>query len=72
MQVFITQLQLMEKEENDYLDEKKFKEKQLFLKKLMRLKKKGKYLEETNFFIESVKATPSGKSQYAVVSQFLY
>jgi hypothetical protein len=27
MQVFITQLQLMEKEENDYLDEKKFKEK---------------------------------------------
>jgi|LauGreDrversion4_2_1035121.scaffolds.fasta_scaffold2080966_1 hypothetical protein len=52
----------MEKEENDILDAKKFKEKQLFLKKLMNLKKKGRYLEETEFFIDNIKHLPSVKS----------
>ena len=49
----------MEKEENDYLDAKKYKEKKLFLRKLMSLKNKGRYLEETEFFVNQVKVAPS-------------
>jgi hypothetical protein len=50
--IFFAQLHFLQREQDATLDEKQFVLKQLQLRQLIQLKAKGRYLEETKFFVQ--------------------
>jgi hypothetical protein len=57
--LFLEQLYYLQREENEILDMKKLQNKQLYVRQLMNLKSKGRYLDETLFYVETMKVAPS-------------
>jgi hypothetical protein len=69
--LFFQQLHFLARDSDEAIDFLKLQNKTLYMKQLMNLKIRGRYLDETAYFIEDVKQVPSIKSQTAVVSQSL-
>lgn len=59
LRLFQEQLYYLQREEDENLEMKKLENKQLQMKQLMNLKSKGRFLDETLYFVETMKVAPS-------------
>ena len=65
---FFQQIHFLARDSDEEVDFLKLQNKTLYMKQLMNLKIRGRYIDETQYFLEDVKQLPSVESQKAVVS----
>ena len=68
VRLFYEQIFFLQMEEDQVRDLRKLNQKQLYLRQLMMLKTKGRFLDETKTFEDHLKCLPSSDSQARVVN----